>query len=112
MFGLSTLYLRLAGIASIALAVLGLWLYVGHLKSDVQKYKTLYAEQEQVSLGLTAQLRSVTDDKAVVDKKATEAGKARDKIAADLVVTLKKLKTKPAPVDCPAQIDWLYENSK
>lgn len=110
MFGLPTLYLKLAGAAVIA-AVLG-W----HLFGDWRVKHTL--EQTQLELAnykvqykqLEDQFVQATKDRDSYKKAGEEADAARAKVRADLDVTLKKLRAQKPPTECKAAIDWAVQN--
>ena len=110
MFNLPSLYLKLAGAALVAL-IIG-W----HFWGDYRVNHKL--EQVQAELVATKQDLKIAEENLVAATKARdeylkagqEAQAAREKIQADLQVTLTKLKKQKPPTECKAAIDWAVQN--
>lgn len=110
MLPIPSLYLKLAAGAAV-LAVLGFHFYGDHqtakaleqARSDI----SILTEQKRV---LQEQLITVTGDKKALDKRLTEADLERQKVRADLNVTLKKLRAQKPPTECKAAVEWAIEN--
>ena len=91
----------------------GLW----HHHEDVKVQTELASTKVQLNASLDAQhtlqtqLETVTEDKKALDTQIAASDKVRALISQTLAATLKKLHDVPAPVTCPAQIDWLYDGA-
>ena len=106
---LPTLYIRLIGAAIIASIIGGGFWYVSSLRSNLAESRTRVTELEFKLKTSEDNLKQATEDKAALDTKLAEADAARAKVQADLLGTLKKLRSQKPPTECKAAIDWAVE---
>ena len=104
---------------SIAVVVTGVVVWISmHIHNDnkvkgqLETTKMLLVSAQKERATLEAQLFAATNDNVALDAARKAADEARASIGAQLTITLNRLKAKPAPKVCAAQIDWLYENAR
>lgn len=105
-----TLYLKLAGLAVIALLVAGVTWHIHHLKSELLESQAKVTELTSKFQRSQDDLKSVTDDRNEVNTKLAQAETQRQQIQLDLANSLKKLRAQKPPVECKAAVDWSVEN--
>lgn len=89
MFGLSTLYIRLIGIAAIVVAALGLYTYIGHLKSENER---LVLSNNVLTLKISDQNDAITALKKSSDLRLAAAQKDLDEAKAQSLAASTKAK--------------------
>lgn len=100
------LYIRLAGIAALVIAIAGGWFYVTSLKSNLAEAQAQVLELQVKYKTSQLDLTNATSDREALDAARKGADDARLRLKAERDAALQKLRTQKPPVDCKAAIQW------
>ena len=107
---MSTLYIRLAGIAAIVLAVLGGYFYVSNLKSNLAEAQAQVLELQVKYKTSQEDLTKATEARDVLDKARQEADDLRSKVQRERDAALAKLRGQKPPTECKDVVQWSIDN--
>lgn len=106
---MSTLYIRLAGIAVFVLAVLGGYFYVKNLQSNLAEAQAQVLELQGKYKTSQEDLTKATESAAALDAARKSADEARAQVQRERDAAMAKLRGQKPPVDCKAAIQWSIE---
>ncbi len=104
-----TLYLRIAGIAAVLLAIVGAFWYVQHLQGTIESQKASLLAQSQVIEQQQVSIKMMSEDKKVIEERLKVAQTAASVIRERVITQIKRV---PAPPkQCEPAINWLRDRA-
>lgn len=107
---MSTIYIRLVGIAAIVLAVLGGYFYVSNLKSNLAEAQAQVLELELKYKTSQQDLANATSAAEALDAARKTADELRTKVQRERDAALAKLRGQKPPTECKDAVQWSIDN--